>query len=147
MELTSPGTSPCHVDLAEDRARTCSAGHLATGVLAEQLAVEHLERTHGFTILARNWRVSEGALRGELDVVALDERADRLVVVEVKGRRDAQRFGGAVSAVSPRKRAQVRRLTAAFLRDAGSHRRFVRLDLVAVDLGGASRLTHLPGAL
>lgn len=137
----------CHVDLAADRVRARSAGHVATGALGEELAVEHLQVTHGFTVLARNWRVAEGDLRGELDVVALDERAGRVVVVEVKARRDAHRFGGAVAAISPRKRAQVRRLTAAFLRDQRVHHRFVRLDLVAVDLGRTSSLTHLPGAL
>jgi putative endonuclease len=140
-------TSPCHVDLADARAQHGSAGHAATGVLGEQFAVEHLEHTHGFRVVARNWRVAEGDLRGELDVVALDEDEDRLVVVEVKARRDAHRFGGAISAVSPRKRAQVRRLTSAFLREARARHRLVRLDLIAVDLGGTSTLTHLPGAL
>jgi putative endonuclease len=140
-------TTACHVDLDADRVRSGSVGHVATGALGEELAVEHLQVTHRLTVLARNWRVAEGELRGELDVVALDEPASRVVVVEVKARRDAHRFGGAVSAVSPRKRAQVRRLAAAFLRDQQVGHRFVRLDLVAVDLGRTSSLTHLPGAL
>lgn len=140
-------TTACHVDLATDRARAPSEGHLATGALGEQLAVEHLRVTHGLTVLARNWRVAREDLRGELDIVAMDERVGRVVVVEVKARRDAHRFGGAAAAVSPRKRAQVRRLTAAFLQAHDVRHRYARLDLIAVDLGRTPTLTHLPGAL
>lgn len=69
------------------------------------------------------------------------------MVSEVKARRDAGRFGGALAAISPRKRAKVRALTAAFLREADLPYRRVRLDVVAVDLGRTPTLTHLLGAL
>lgn len=117
------------------------------GRLGEELAVDHLRRGDGLEILARNWRLTAGELRGELDVVARDGASGELVVVEVKTRRDAARFGGAVAAVPPRKAAKVRALTAAFLRQSGLRAARVRLDVVAIDLGRAPRLHHLLGAL
>ncbi len=140
-------TAHCRISLADAALREGSADHLATGVLGEELAARHLRDAHGLRIVARNWRVSAGELRGELDLVAYDEPAQRVVVCEVKARRDAQRFGGALAAVSPRKRAQVRRLAAAFLREAGLRHQGVSLDVIAVDLGAAPTLTHLPSAL
>lgn len=118
-----------------------------TGPLGEALAARHLVRDDGLSILARNWRLTAGELRGELDVVALDEGAGRVVVCEVKTRRDAQRFGGAVSAVGPRKRSKVRALTGIFLREAALPFHRVRLDVVAIDLGRVPTLTHVEDAL
>jgi putative endonuclease len=122
-------------------------GSLATGALGEELAARHLARDDGLELIARNWRIAVGELRGELDLVALDHDAATVVVCEVKTRRDAARFGGAVQAVPPRKRTQVRRLTAAFLCAADLPYARVSLDLVAVDLGRRASLTHLPAVL
>ena len=118
-----------------------------TGALGEELAARHLAQDDGLCVLARNWRLAAGELRGELDLVAVDEARGQVVVCEVKARRDAARFGGAISAVSPAKRAQVRRLTAAFLRDAPLPFWRVRIDVVAVDLGQTPQLIHLEAAL
>jgi putative endonuclease len=117
------------------------------GSLGEDLAARHLVVDDGLTIVARNWRIAVGELRGELDVVAVDEAAGAVVVCEVKTRRDAARFGGAVAALPPRKRARIRSLTAAFLREAALPFPRVRLDLVAIDVGRCPTLTHLEGAL
>jgi putative endonuclease len=70
-----------------------------------------------------------------------------VVVCEVKTRRDAARFGGALAAVPPRKAAKVRALTAAFLRDARLPYPRVRLDVIAIDLGRDPVLTHVQAAL
>ncbi len=121
--------------------------HGGLGPFGEQLAADHLVEEDGLELLARNWRLAAGELRGELDLVAIDRAAGELVVVEVKTRRDADRFGGALAAVSPRKAARVRALTGAFLRQAHLHTRRVRLDVVAIDLGRAPVLHHLLGAL
>lgn len=117
------------------------------GPLGEALAADHLVADDGLEVLARNWRLRTGELRGELDLVAVDHEHGCLVVVEVKARRDADRFGGALAAVSPRKAARLRALTGAFLRQ--SHLRWgrVRLDVVAVDVGRRPRLTHVVDAL
>ena len=117
------------------------------GDFGEQLAVEHLTEADGLEVIARNWRLAAGELRGELDLVARDRHAGDLVVVEVKARRDAERFGGALQAVSHRKAAKVRSLTAAFLRQSGLAAAHVRLDVVAIDLGRSPVLHHLLGAL
>lgn len=117
------------------------------GTFGEDLADEHLRDADALHVLARNWRLRAGELRGELDLIALDESAGALVVVEVKTRRDAARYGGALHAVSYRKAAKVRTLTAAFLREAGMAVGQVRLDVVAIDLGRRPVLHHLLGAL
>lgn len=117
------------------------------GALGEELAARHLEVDDGGQIVARNWRLTAGELRGELDLVAVDPAAGAVVVCEVKTRRDADRFGGALSAIPPRKAAKIRALTAAFLREACLPHPRVRLDVIAVDLGRDPVLTHVVAAL
>ncbi|MFO7778307.1 MAG: YraN family protein [Nitriliruptoraceae bacterium] len=115
------------------------------GRSGEALAARHLRCGHRLDVIARNWRIVEGSLRGELDLVAIDERSGTLVVCEVKTRRDAERFGGAVAALDARKHRRLRALIGAFLRDQPEHYRSVRLDLIAIDAGQRPRLTHLVG--
>lgn len=119
-------------------------GSAAVGSIGEALAVHHLVADDGLEILARNWRLAAGELRGELDVVARDRTTNTLIVVEVKTRRDAARFGGAVTALHPRQIARLRRVTTAFVRQAGLRPATLRLDLVAIDLGRAPSLQHVP---
>lgn len=126
--------------------RELAASPLGPGPLGEELAAHHLV-DDGCAVVARNWRLSAGELRGELDIVAVDARAGCIVVCEVKARRDAARFGGALAAIPPRKAAKVRALTAAFLREARLPYPRVRLDVVAVDLGREPVLTHVQAAL
>lgn len=91
----------------------------------------------GWTVLDRNWRCREG----ELDLVALD--GDELVGVEVKTRRSAT-FGHPAEAVTARKLARVRRLTAQWLASHPVHPASVRVDVIAVHLDGpAARVEHL----
>lgn len=131
-----------------DRAAVAGVSSTASlGAAGERLAARHLVRDHGLSVMARNWRLASGELRGELDVVAQDDRTGLLVVCEVKTRRDAARFGGATSALGPRQRSRLRALTAAFLRGADLGYRRVRLDLIAIDVGREASLTHLEGAL
>ena len=124
-----------------------AATHLRLGALGEELAARHLVADDDLTIVARNWRLAAGELRGELDLLGHDPYDGTLVVCEVKTRRDAARFGGAACAVSPRKQAQIRALTAAFLRSTTGPHRQVRLDLIAIDLAPTPVLTHLVAAL
>lgn len=117
------------------------------GDRGEQHAVDHLTRDDGLVVVARNWRLRTGDVRGELDVVAVDERRARLVVVEVKTRA-SDRHGSPLLAVTSDKQARIRRLTSAFLRETGGGHRTVRFDVVAVLLppDGRGRLDHVPGA-
>jgi putative endonuclease len=119
----------------------------AVGRLGEDLAARHLVADDGLEVVARNWRLAAGELRGELDVVALDHARACVVVCEVKTRRDAARFGGALAAVPVRKRAKVRALAGAFLREARLPYGRIRLDVVAVDLGRCPVLHHVEAAL
>jgi putative endonuclease len=131
----------CHL-----RPRDLVGHRAAPGAFGEQLAADHLV-ADGCEVIARNWRLSAGELRGELDVIAADPAAGCIVVCEVKTRRDAGRFGGALAAVPPRKAARIRALTAAFLREARLPYPRVRLDVIAVDLGRDPVLTHVVAAL
>ena len=136
-----------HHSLDPDVLRVPPGQTAALGAWGEDLAVRHLVRDDGLVVVARNWRIRSGELRGELDVVAVSEAAGIIVICEVKTRRDAARFGGAVTAVSPKQHARIRALSAAFLREASLPFRKVRLDLVAIDVGRRPTLTHLEGAL
>ncbi len=140
-------TSRCTVELTDALDGRAGGGTASLGALGEDLACRHLVADDRLTIIARNWRLSAGELRGELDVVAVDEAIGCVVICEVKTRRDADRFGGALAAVSPRKRAKVRALSGAFLRDASLPFHRVRVDVIAVDLGRRATLTHLLDAL
>ena len=110
------------------------------GRWGESRAARHL-RSLGFTVLDAGWRPPESELRGDLDLVA--RRGDLVVVCEVKARRDASRFGGAVAAVTPAKQAQVRTLAESWLRQRRPGEVDVRFDVIAID---GVRLTHYEAA-
>ena len=98
-------------------------------------------RAAGWTIVARNVRVAE--LRGELDLIALDGHA--LVFVEVKARRAGSVIGPETPAlaVGPRKRAKIRGLAAAWLRERGydvPRHRDLRFDVIGLRLEAAGRI-------
>lgn len=116
------------------------------GPEGERLAVAHLT-ADGLEVVLRNWRLSTGEVRGELDAVALDHAARTVVVTEVKARR-SDRHGGPLAAVTPRKQSRIRSLTAAMLRGVDLPYRRVRFDVVGVWLprAGGGRLEHLQGA-
>ena len=103
-----------------------------TGARGEDIAAVHLAEA-GLEVVARNWRQTTGEVRGELDIIALDHAAATVVVCEVKTR-STDRFGGPLVAVTPRKQAQIRALTVAFLRTGELPYRTVRFDVVGVRL-------------
>lgn len=104
----------------------------------------------GWEIVARNVRTAE--VRGEIDIVARD--GDALVFVEVKARRAGTARGPETPAmaVGARKRAKLRGLAVAWLRDRDGDvpaHRTLRFDVVGVRVDGASRPTewrHLEAA-
>ncbi|WP_136520420.1 MULTISPECIES: YraN family protein [Cellulomonas] len=113
----------------------------AVGRYGEDVAARFVTEA-GWRVLDRNWRCAEG----ELDIVALD--GDELVAVEVKTRRSAA-YGHPAEAVTARKLARLRRLTAAWLRAHDVQARSVRVDVVAVTLPprGRAHVEHLPGVV
>jgi putative endonuclease len=119
-----------------------TASRQRLGRQAEALVARELER-RGWRIVARNARPA--AVRGEIDIVALDGRD--LVVVEVK----AGRVGAALGPVSPlemvgpRKRARLRALAAAWARQhRGELPRLggLRIDVVGLRLDAAGRIAE-----
>lgn len=117
-------------------------GRGAVGRRGEDLAAEHLT-AQGLDVVARNWRLATGELRGELDLVALDHAAGLVVVCEVKTRR-GDGYGGPLAAVTPRKQARIRALTVALLTVAELPYRTVRFDVVGVWLtSGHPRVRHV----
>jgi putative endonuclease len=126
-----------------------TAARQRTGRQGEELVAARLEHA-GWLTIARNARASE--VRGEIDLIALD--GETLVFVEVKARRAGSALGPETPAmaVGPRKRAKLRSLAAAWLRDRGyevPRHRELRFDVVGLRLDGAGRITeyeHLRGA-
>jgi putative endonuclease len=94
------------------------------GRYGEDVAARHLVGL-GYVVLGRNWRCA----LGEIDIVARD--GDCLVVCEVKTRR-SDTFGHPAEAVTWRKLARLRQLTACWLAESGMHPPSVRIDVVAV---------------
>jgi putative endonuclease len=126
-----------------------TAARQRLGRSAEALVAARLERA-GWLIVARNARPSE--VRGEIDLIALDGPA--LVFVEVKARRAGSIPGPETPAmaVGPRKRAKLRGLAAAWLRDRGydvPRHRDLRFDVVGLRVDATGRVVeyeHLRGA-
>ena len=126
-----------------------TAARQQLGREAEELVAARLAAA-GWTILARNVRTP--GVRGELDLIALDGAA--LVFVEVKGRRTGTARGPETPAlaVGPRKRAKIRGLAAAWLRERGydvPRHRELRFDVVGLRLDATGRVIeweHIRGA-
>ena len=115
---------------------------IALGRYGEQLAADHLTSS-GMTVLARNWRCSQG----ELDLVLRD--ADGTVVFcEVKTR-SGTGFGEPAEAVGRVKARKLRVLACRWLlehRPPGTDE--IRFDVVSVvrRRGEAPEVTHLTAA-
>lgn len=114
------------------------------GQRGEQLAAEFLTDI-GLQVVARNWRLSSGLVRGELDIVALDHDRAQVVICEVKTRQD-RRFGGPMLAVTPSKQTKIRRLAMALLSEAELPYRAIRFDVIGIVWGEPPALRHLEGA-
>jgi putative endonuclease len=106
--------------------------HLITGARGEELAHFYL-RDQGYTIVARNWRVT-GA-KGELDLIAWER--DTLCFVEVKTR-TTRDIKPAEAAVDEEKRKHLRQTARRYLRRLKSHPT-CRFDIVSMYLGPDGR--------
>jgi putative endonuclease len=119
-----------------------TAARQRLGRSAEALVAARLERA-GWRIIARNARPKD--LRGEIDLIAVDGAA--LVFVEIKARRAGSVQGPETPAmaVGPRKRAKLRGLAAAWLRDRGydvPRHRDLRFDVVGLRIDAAGRVVE-----
>lgn len=111
----------------------------ALGDYGERLAARYLSE-HGMTIVDRNWR----CVRGELDIVALDQ--GQLAFVEVKTR-STEAFGAPFEAVTRLKLARLRLLSGMWREAAEPGWRSVpgRIDVVSIlrPRTGPARIEHL----
>jgi putative endonuclease len=98
------------------------------GQAGEAAAAAHVERL-GWRIVSQNWRPSDPALRGELDLVADD--AIEIVFCEVKTRSGIG-AGDPLEAITPDKVRQLRRLASAWLTEHNLPYRTVRFDVIGV---------------
>ncbi|NNG39743.1 YraN family protein [Flexivirga sp. ID2601S] len=109
------------------------------GRLGEDEAARYLQ-LQGLTVIERNWRCREG----EIDIVALDDVGDCLIVVEVKTR-TSNAFGTPMEAVTPVKARRLRVLAARWLQDHPIGPARVRIDVIGVlrPVRGPLQLEHL----
>jgi putative endonuclease len=126
-----------HPGIGSPYGRRMTQARQLLGRRGEELVAARLEAA-GWRLVARNCRVRE--VRGELDLIALDGAT--LVFVEVKTMRAGTRAGPETPAamVGHRKRAKLRSLAGAWLRQAGEAlpaHRGLRFDVVALRLDGA----------
>ncbi|MFI1989337.1 YraN family protein [Actinoplanes sp. NPDC020271] len=112
----------------------------AVGAYGERIAARHLEE-RGLTILARNWRCSDG----EVDLILRD--GDCVVFCEVKTRRTAT-FGPPAGAIDARKVNKLRLLAMCWLAETATRAPQIRFDVVEVlpQPRGASRVVHIRAA-
>jgi len=113
-----------------------------TGRRGEDAAALHLQ-AHGYEIRHRNWRCRFG----ELDIAAVKDGV--LVIVEVRTRRVASRFGTAAESVDARKRRQLQGVAQAYMAANGLGEGAVRFDVIAcsyADPNGPFELAHIVGA-
>lgn len=119
--------------MSRNEQRTGATPRARLGASGERLAAATLER-EGYVIVARNWR----CLYGEIDLVAED--GNELVFVEVKTRRGV-RMGSPEEAVTPAKRRKLLASAQTYLAERGEEQRPYRVDVVAIELDEAGRLS------
>jgi len=119
------------------RRRKLRANH---GRLGEDMAHRYL-RSHGCTIVARNYRPRGGA--GEIDVVAW--QGERLLFVEVKTRATAE-FGEPEAAVDVEKRQRLQHAARDYARRADIEWARTRFDIVSIVLETPVRIDWIRDA-
>jgi len=107
----------------------------ATGRRREDLAHRYLRR-HGFTIVARNYRLAAGD--AEADLIGWE--GDSLVFVEVKTRHSAE-YGPPDRAIGEEKQAHLFRVAREYSRKTGAAWEQVRFDVVTVILSKPPAIT------
>jgi len=113
---------------------------LAQGRRGEDLAHRYLRR-QGFTIVARNYRLSSG--EAEADLIARE--GEDLVIVEVKTRETAE-YGAPERAVDPEKQRHLIRVGREYARKTDTPWERVRFDVVSIVMRDKPAITLLRGA-
>jgi len=112
----------------------------ASGRRGEDLAHRFL-RKQGYTIVARNYRLSSGD--AEADLIA--RHGEDLVIVEVKTRATDE-FGPPEQAVNPEKRRHLMRVAREYARKTNTPWERMRFDIVSIVLREPPQITLLRAA-
>ena len=112
----------------------------AAGRRGEDLAHRFL-RKQGYTIVARNYRLSSGD--AEADLIA--RHGEDLVIVEVKTRATDE-FGPPEQAVNPEKRRHLMRVAREYARKTNTPWEHMRFDIVSIVLREPPQITLLRAA-
>ena len=112
----------------------------ASGRRGEDLAHRFL-RKQGYTIVARNYRLSSGD--AEADLIA--RHGEDLVIVEVKTRATDE-FGPPEQAVNPEKRRHLMRVAREYARKTNTPWEHMRFDIVSIVLREPPEITLLKAA-
>ena len=80
------------------------------GLLA-QLKLEELLINKKYKIIARNWRYKKS---GEIDLIVINPKKDRLIFIEVKMRK-SRKYGDGIFSVNYKKQQRIKRLSKLFL--------------------------------
>src|SRR5689334_10436512 len=126
--------------LRDTRRRRLWAPDLAAGRRGEDLAHRFL-RKQGYTIVARNYRLSSGD--AEADLIA--RHGEDLVIVEVKTRATDE-FGPPEQAVNPEKRRHLMRVAREYARKTNTPWEHMRFDIVSIVLREPPQITLLRAA-
>jgi putative endonuclease len=110
----------------------------ATGKLGEKLAADFLQQK-GYTIVKRNFRHR----RNEIDIIARKEGL--LVFVEVKARGGSGDWGMPEEAVDRRKASRLISCANAYIFKT-DWQADIRFDIIAVELGKETLITHFEDA-
>ena len=127
--------------LRDVRRRRLWSADLASGRRGEDLAHRFLRR-QGFTIVARNYRLSAGD--AEADLIAWE--GSTLVFVEVKSRA-SEEFGPPERAIGEAKRTHVLRIAREYTRRTETPWNQIRFDVVTVILTSPPRISLFREAL
>lgn len=92
--------------------------------------VTYLYRKRGHNVLHRNFKVIDGKILGELDIIC--KNGKRIIIVEVKTRRD-ERFMEIEYSIHPHKQYLLRRMAAVYLRNNPKYENYdIQIDIANV---------------
>ena len=120
-----------------------AANNKTFGNLGEDLAANYL-KSEGYEIIERNYRFH----KGEIDIVAKENKSGYLVFVEVKSRKSLE-FGEPEYAITPAKMKQLKRMAKYYLLDRHVKDMDCRLDVITVLFiaDNPPLINHYPNAI
>ena len=127
--------------LRDFRRRRLWTADLANGRRGEDLAHRFLRR-HGYTIVARNYRLAAGD--AEADIIARE--GGELAIIEVKSRM-SDAFGPPDRAIGEDKRRHLLRVAREYARKTETPWEQVRFDVITVILGHPPKIELFRNAL